>query len=105
VLLQLFNEINCRKLHSHEANVFKGFFENWLFVFIFSASFYIHYKLMMVGGEGVKIVPLSYWEHVMCVGIGALSLVSGYVIRKLGPSGGIDIKLYIDSTPTIKRKN
>lgn len=34
VFLQLFNEINCRKLKKEEVNVFAGFFENSLFIFV-----------------------------------------------------------------------
>lgn len=31
VFMQVFNEINCRKLKSEELNVFKGFFNNLIF--------------------------------------------------------------------------
>ena len=31
VLMQIFNEINCTKLHSSEVNVFAGFCNNWIF--------------------------------------------------------------------------
>jgi len=34
VFLQVFNEINARKLKSSEFNVFKGFFNNPLFLFV-----------------------------------------------------------------------
>jgi magnesium-transporting ATPase (P-type) len=32
VFLQIFNEINCRKLGCDEWNVFSKFFNNWLFL-------------------------------------------------------------------------
>ncbi len=32
--MQVFNEINARKLGAYEYNVFKGFFNNGLFLFI-----------------------------------------------------------------------
>jgi len=32
VFMQIFNEINARKLGAHEYNVFEGFFNNWLFL-------------------------------------------------------------------------
>jgi hypothetical protein len=32
ILMQVFNEINARKLRDY--NVFKGFFNNWLFLMI-----------------------------------------------------------------------
>jgi hypothetical protein len=34
VMLQVFNEINSRKLGDKEFNVFHRFFNNWLFIFI-----------------------------------------------------------------------
>jgi Ca2+ transporting ATPase len=34
VMMQVFNEINSRKLGVHDYNVFKGFFNNWLFLII-----------------------------------------------------------------------
>ena len=34
VFMQVFNEINARKLGEKEYNVFKGFFNNWLFLSI-----------------------------------------------------------------------
>jgi len=34
VFLQIFNEINCRKLKKTEINVFEGFFENNFFIFV-----------------------------------------------------------------------
>jgi magnesium-transporting ATPase (P-type) len=34
VFLQLFNEINCRKLEANQLNVFKGFFNNGMFLAI-----------------------------------------------------------------------
>lgn len=34
VFMQVFNEINSRKLGEREFNVFAGFFNNWLFQFI-----------------------------------------------------------------------
>ena len=32
--MQVFNEINCRKLLNSQINVFEGFFNNGLFLFI-----------------------------------------------------------------------
>jgi Ca2+ transporting ATPase len=38
VMMQVFNEINSRKLGSHDFNVFKGFFNNLLFLAILVAT-------------------------------------------------------------------
>lgn len=34
VFMNLFNEINCRKIHEHDFNVFENFFNNPLFIFV-----------------------------------------------------------------------
>jgi Ca2+ transporting ATPase len=34
VMMQIFNEINARKIQPDEMNVFKGFFNNALFLFV-----------------------------------------------------------------------
>jgi magnesium-transporting ATPase (P-type) len=41
VLMQIFNEINSRKLGDRDFNVFKGFFNNGLFLFIIVSTFVV----------------------------------------------------------------
>ena len=43
VLLQIFNEINARKLKSNELNVFSNFFNNPLFLVIMISTLVIQY--------------------------------------------------------------
>jgi Ca2+ transporting ATPase len=50
VFLQLFNEINCRKLHSSELNVFDGFFTNWIFLGILIGTMIVQILLVQFGG-------------------------------------------------------
>lgn len=38
VMMQVFNEINCRKILPDELNVFKGFFNNFYFLLIIIIS-------------------------------------------------------------------
>lgn len=38
VMLQIFNEINAKKLLPSEINVFSGFFNNWFFILILLIS-------------------------------------------------------------------
>ena len=49
VFLQVFNEINCRKLHSSELNVFDGFFSNWIFLGIFASTIIVQILLVEFG--------------------------------------------------------
>lgn len=86
VFLQLFNEINARKLEKHEINVFKNFFNNPLFIVILIATFFIQISLAEFGGESVKTIPLSALENFLCLVIGSSSLFFGFVFKTLIPS-------------------
>jgi len=46
VFMQIFNEINARKLGEHEYNVFAGFFNNLLFLWIVIATCVIQYLMV-----------------------------------------------------------
>jgi Ca2+ transporting ATPase len=60
VLLQVFNEINARKLKAEEYNVFENFFNNKLFLIILVATIIIQLTMVKYGGESLKTVELSF---------------------------------------------
>jgi len=80
VLLQLFNEINARKLRG-EVNVFKGFFSNWFFVIIMVVQFTCQILIVEFGGEAFKCTPLSWNLWLWCVLMGAGELVWNQIIN------------------------
>lgn len=57
--MQLFNQINARKLGDRDFNVFAGFFNNRLFLFIVGLTFFIQVMMVQYGGQAVRAVPLS----------------------------------------------
>ena len=81
VMLQLFNEINCRKLALAEINVFKGFFVNWMFVAIIFLTFGVQLIFVEFGGEPIKCAPLEMKYHIICIGLGILGLIYGVIVR------------------------
>lgn len=83
VFMQVFNEINCRKLKEDEFNVFKDFFNNGLFLFVIILTIIVQIVLVEYGGEAVKCSPLTLNQHLMCIGIGACSLITGLLVRLL----------------------
>ncbi len=89
VLLQLFNEINAKKLKNEELNVFKGFFNNPLCVLIMALEFGGQVLIVQYGGKAVKCVPLTREEHMLCFLVGSLSLVVGFASKALLPSNTI----------------
>jgi Ca2+ transporting ATPase len=75
VFMQVFNEINSRKLGIHEYNVFAGFFNNFLFVSVIILTIVVQIILVEYGGKPVRTCPLSYQEHIICLAIGMFSLI------------------------------
>lgn len=85
VLLQVFNEINARKLKSNELNVFAGFFNNKLFLLIMVFTLIVQYLCIEFGGQALKTVPLNTHEHLICIGLGSLSIWAGFVFKLMIP--------------------
>jgi magnesium-transporting ATPase (P-type) len=81
VMFQLFNEINCRKVQMNEVNVFKNFFNNWMFHFIFILTFIVQIVFVQFGGEFMGCSGLNFWQHLTCIGIGACALVFEVCVR------------------------
>ena len=86
VLMQVFNEINARKLGDKEYNVFHGFFNNILFLFIILGTIIVQYFLVQYGGVPVRTVPLTNKQHMLCLAIGMFSFVQGVLIKAFLPS-------------------
>jgi hypothetical protein len=83
VFMQVFNEINSRKLGDKEYNVFKGFFNNGLFIFIIISTIAIQTAMVQYGGAAVRTVPLTLNQHLICLGIGMYSLINGVLTKAL----------------------
>ena len=63
VMMQVFNEINSRKIEEYEFDVFKGFCNNRLFVIIEVLTITVQIILVEYGGEAVKTSPLDKTQH------------------------------------------
>lgn len=86
MLLQVFNEINARKLKQSEINVFRNFFNNPLFLVILVLTLAIQFGCVQLGGQSLRTVPLAYEEHLLCLGLGALPLLASPVFKLLVPA-------------------
>lgn len=81
VFMQIFNEINARKLKADEINVFSNFFNNWLFIIIEVVTIGVQILLVHYGGRAMKCSRLTMHQHLICVGIGMFSLVVGLIVK------------------------
>jgi Ca2+ transporting ATPase len=79
----VFNEINARKLGERDYNVFAGFFNNFLFLFIIILTIIVQYLLVQFGSIPVRCVPLTIQQHLICIGIGLCSLIVGVLIKPI----------------------
>uniref|UniRef100_A0A8C1BA06 Calcium-transporting ATPase n=1 Tax=Cyprinus carpio carpio TaxID=630221 RepID=A0A8C1BA06_CYPCA len=85
VMLQLFNEINARKIHG-ERNVFEGIFNNMIFCSIVFGSFVIQFLIVQFGGKPFSCVGLSVEQWLWCVFLGFGSLLWGQLISTIPTS-------------------
>ena len=60
VFMQVFNEINARKVWPHERNVFKGFFKNGIFIIVLIMQVGAQVLVIFFGGSIFKVVQLSW---------------------------------------------
>ena len=81
VLMQVFNEINARKLGEREFNVFKGFFNNWLFLFVIILTLAVQGALVEYAGRPARCVSLTYEQHAYCVVAGMACIFWGFFVK------------------------
>ena len=81
VFMQLFNQINARKLDQDEVNVFSGIFNNYLFICVMIFTFVMQMILVEFGGRAVKTYPLTIEQNLFCITLGAGELLWHIIIR------------------------
>jgi hypothetical protein len=113
VMLQLFNELNARRLPTvgklrttlSEWNTFSGIFTNPNFIIIMVVTFSLQIVMMEYGGEAVNVVPggISKNQWMFCIGAGAGSLVwqlfINALVALLAPTQDDDMKTKKKPTP------
>ncbi|XP_072328722.1 plasma membrane calcium-transporting ATPase 2 isoform X4 [Scyliorhinus torazame] len=82
VLMQLFNEINARKIHG-EKNVFDGIFRNPIFCSIVFGTFAIQILIIQFGGKPFSCIPLQIDQWLWCIVLGVGELLWGQVISSI----------------------
>ncbi|XP_066473514.1 plasma membrane calcium-transporting ATPase 3 isoform X13 [Tiliqua scincoides] len=85
VMMQLFNEINARKIHG-ERNVFNGIFGNPIFCSIVLGTFGIQIVIVQFGGKPFSCSPLNTEQWLWCLFVGVGELVWGQVIAAIPTS-------------------
>lgn len=79
VLCQLFNEVNARKLD--EWNIFKGIFQNWLYVGILCSTLILQVIIVEFLNKFASTVKLSWQYWLVSIMIGFLSWPLGLIMK------------------------
>ncbi|KAF9104595.1 hypothetical protein BGX27_010036 [Mortierella sp. AM989] len=80
VFLQIFNEVNCRRLDNH-LNIFSGIQRNNYFVIIFFIMVTFQIIIVEFGGAAFKTEKLDGIQWLICVLLGLLSIPVGVIVR------------------------
>ncbi|XP_044123587.1 plasma membrane calcium-transporting ATPase 4 isoform X2 [Neovison vison] len=82
VLMQLFNEINSRKIHG-ERNVFAGIFRNLIFCSVVLGTFISQILIVEFGGKPFSCTKLTLSQWFWCLFIGIGELLWGQIISTI----------------------
>ncbi|CAB1423037.1 unnamed protein product [Pleuronectes platessa] len=82
VMMQLFNEINARKIHG-ERNVFEGIYKNPIFCSVVLGTFVLQIVIVQFGGKPFSCTALTIDQWLWCVFIGVGELLWGQLISAI----------------------
>ncbi|XP_071402431.1 plasma membrane calcium-transporting ATPase 1-like [Centroberyx affinis] len=82
VMMQLFNEINARKIHG-ERNVFEGIYRNPIFCSVVLGTFALQIIIVQFGGKPFSCTALTIDQWLWCVFIGVGELLWGQLITAI----------------------
>ncbi|KAG0275262.1 hypothetical protein BGZ95_009013 [Linnemannia exigua] len=80
VFLQIFNEVNCRRLDNH-LNIFSGIQRNNYFIIIFVIMVVFQVIIVQFGGAAFDTEKLGGIQWLICILLGLLSIPVGVIIR------------------------
>ncbi|KAF9300491.1 hypothetical protein BGZ74_007828 [Mortierella antarctica] len=98
VFLQIFNEINCRRLDNH-LNIFSGIHRNTYFIIIFVIMVLFQAIIIQFGGAAFSTEPLNGIQWLICILLGTLSIPVGVIIRLIPDEIFGPLKRWIDQAP------
>ncbi|XP_060101147.1 plasma membrane calcium-transporting ATPase 1 isoform X1 [Heteronotia binoei] len=85
VMMQLFNEINARKIHG-ERNVFEGIFNNAIFCTIVLGTFIVQIVIVQFGGKPFSCSELTVEQWLWSIFLGMGTLLWGQLISTIPTS-------------------
>ncbi|CAJ0650146.1 964_t:CDS:2 [Entrophospora sp. SA101] len=103
VFLQIFNELNCRRLN-HKLNIFKNITANKFLIVIFFITVVGQILIVEFGSVAFHTTHLNIYEWLLCIIVGFMSIPFGVVIRLI-PNEFFMCYIKPDNTKTVASIN
>jgi Ca2+ transporting ATPase len=87
VLMQIFNEISCRRIKTNELLIIENFCNNWRFIVIMLITVAVQYALVQLELKGIDTYALGWMQHLICVLIGMNTITWGLLCKIIVPEG------------------
>ena len=65
VMMQIFNEINCRRIKTKQLIMCENLFNNWKFICVVILTVVVQYALVQSGLKVLNTYPLNLMEHIV----------------------------------------
>jgi len=85
VLMQIFNEVACRRIKSSEINVLENLTNNWRFSFTIAISLIVQIGIVESSAPGFNTHSLTWEMHGFCFLFGIGTLIWALICKKLIP--------------------
>jgi P-type Ca2+ transporter type 2C len=80
VWLQIFNEINCRRL-DNKLNIFSGITSNLFFIIILLFMIVSQIAIIFAGGAVFSVIPLTKEQWLLSTALGFIAIPTGALVR------------------------
>jgi len=86
ILMNLFNQFNCRVLEDHKYNILSGIYKSYIFVLVLAFEFFLSWGMTWIGGTSlgsalIGTAPMKWNMHLYCWLQGASVLLIQLIIK------------------------
>jgi magnesium-transporting ATPase (P-type) len=100
MLMNLFNQINSRKLGLKDFNIFERFFNNFWFLVVLAGEFVAQFFIVELGGIIFRTAPLPWDMQICAISFGVGSLIIGAALKATPPEWVEKIPVIINEEAT-----
>lgn len=81
IFMQLFNQINSRKLGFKDFNIVERFFNNYLFLIVLAGEFVAQWFMVAIGGKIFRTVSLPWEMNVAALSFGIGTIIIASIVK------------------------